>query len=190
MVNLKEDSLDPDWEEAFEDLDDGWKLNAEMKNALHQSSWLGTELQDEGLRHLLVQIVSASRNTTRHGGTQTEQEILFQNMKDSNPAFATFLDKAMVVAGALERQGTDADCHLEEWLQSKSEGPLNVTLKPLLRRQPAFQPVQTAKLAKETMIGEDEMNNSDESVSSSDDGGSSDGSSSSSSDDGSSSEED
>eukprot|EP00977_Amphora_coffeiformis_P025926 scaffold23140_cov178-Amphora_coffeaeformis.AAC.1 len=48
--------LDSSWQEAFEDLDDEWKLKDEMKEALHKSPWLQTELQDGGLQHLLTNI--------------------------------------------------------------------------------------------------------------------------------------
>lgn len=138
------DSLDPSaWEEAFEDLDDDWKLTTAMKDALHKSSWLQDELQDQGLRQLLVKVVAASQNTTLSGGSrriQTEQEQLLQQLIESNSAFGAFVDKVMVIAGVLERQSKDVDSNLEEWL-STTKPPLNVGLKPLSRRQPIFKPI-------------------------------------------------
>ena len=130
-------------------------MTSEMKEALHNSMWLQAELQDEGLRQLLIKVVTASRNTSHDSRRsnnacriiQTEQEQFLQQIKDSNPAFATFVDKAMVVAGALERQGKDADCNLQDWLSAKSEGALlNVALKPLPRRQPAYKPIPENEL--------------------------------------------
>lgn len=130
--------LDSSWQEAFEDLDDGWKLTDEMKGALHKSSWLQKELEDGGLQHLLRRIVSASKNTTTYDNRMTEQESLLQQTKESSPAFATFLDKAMVAAGILERQGKVAQSSVEDWLRNTNEGPLNVSLKPLPPRQQMY----------------------------------------------------
>lgn len=152
--------MNDSWQEAFEDLDDGWKLTSEMKEALHGSPWLERELQDEGLRQALCRIVSASHNVVgshhHHRGinvdtaNETEQEQLLRQKRTSCPAFAAFLDKAMVVAGVLERQGKEADTNMEEWLEQKTntQGPLNnVSLKPLPSRQrpPTFLPVVARK---------------------------------------------
>ena len=185
------DSLDPsDWEEAFEDLDDGWKLTTAMKDALHKSSWLQDELQDQGLRQLLVKVVAASQNTTLSGGSrriQTEQEQLLQQLKESNPAFGAFVDKVMVIAGVLEREGKDADSILEEWL-STTKPPLSVGLKPLSRRQPIFKPI--AELLQDDNSQEGSHKDRNCSSSSSEEENSDDASSSSSSSSDDSSDED
>ena len=131
--------LDGSWEQNFEDLDDGWKLTAEMKGVLHNSPWLQNEVQDGGLRHLLIKVAAASHNTVQDG--KTEQEILLEQLKESNPAFAAFLDKAMVVASILERQGNEADPNLEQWLEQNTTCPFNVALKPLPRRQSMYRSI-------------------------------------------------
>ena len=110
-----------------------------MKGVLHNSSWLQNEVQDGGLRHLLIKVAAASHNTVQDG--KTEQEILLEQLKESNPAFAAFLDKAMVVAGILERQGNEADTNLEQWLEQNTSCPLNVALRPLPRRQPMYRSI-------------------------------------------------
>jgi hypothetical protein len=123
------------WMENFEDLEEGWMLTDEMKEELHDSGWLASELQDQGLQKLLQTIVRGSANVSRHGDGATEQEQLLWHSKDRNPAFAAFLDKAMVVTGVLVRQGHDAKPALEEWLQKSSEGPFDVTLALLPKQQ-------------------------------------------------------
>ena len=158
--------LDSAWQEAFEDLDDEWKLKDEMKEALHKSRWLQTELQDKGLQQLLKKIVSTSRNTSFQDTSVTEQEQVLQQIKESNPAFAAFLDKAMVTAGILERQGRDANAPVEEWLQNTHDGPLNVSLKPLPRRQQMYTAIDRNNIGRQ---GKDDSNEEETTTSSEDD---------------------
>jgi hypothetical protein len=123
------------WMENFEDLEEGWTLTDEMKEALHRSGWLNGELQDQGLQNLLRTIVRGSANVSRNADGATEQEQLLWHSKDRNPAFAAFLDKVMVLTGVLVRQGHDSKPALEEWLQKSSEGPFDVTLKLLPKQE-------------------------------------------------------
>ena len=154
--------LDSSWQEAFEDLDDEWKLTGEMKEALHKSPWLQTELQDGGLQHLLTKIAAASRNTSFQNVTVTEQEQVLQQTKESNPAFAAFLDKAMVAAGILVREGKEADSPVEEWLKKTHEGTLNVSLKPLPRRQQMYTKIERTNAGSQSKDGEEEAVSSSE----------------------------
>lgn len=157
-----------------------------MKDALHDSAWLKTELQDGGLQNILAGIAGASHNVSHLGSNSGEsvQEQLLRQTKMSNPAFATFLDKAMVIAGALERQGKDADGSMEEWLDKETEGPLHVSLKPLPCRPAAFVPSEDAA-ARPSHNGKvkDETSNDEGTSKGSDDDDDSEAGESSSSDD-------
>ena len=116
------------------------------------------------MRQLLGQIVAASPNVVA-GGT-TEQEAVLQRTQQANPAVATFLDKAMVVAGILKRR--DADTPLETWLSTTS-APLHVNRKPLPRRTPMYTAIPTV----DTKHENDADGSEDDSDSSSDSTGSS-----------------
>eukprot|EP00977_Amphora_coffeiformis_P000677 scaffold145_cov173-Amphora_coffeaeformis.AAC.18 len=136
-----------------------------MKEALQKSPWSQTELQDGGLQHLLTNIVSASKNTSYRDNSVTEQEHLLQQTKESNPAFAAFLDKAMVAAGILERQGKDAHSPVEEWLQKTHKGALNVSLKPLPRRPQMYSAIDrksTGRQVKDDSEQEETSSSSDD----------------------------
>ena len=152
------------WEERFEELEDGWKITNEMKEALHNSPWLRSELQDPGLRALLTQIATASNHVSRSGGNQTEQEDLLQNLRGNNPALASFLDKTMVLTGIMERQGEQAQVPVEEWLQANSDSnqPLNVTLKPLPRRKAMYSAIASPRDEDESSSSDDNNHSSSE----------------------------
>ena len=159
------------WEERFEDLDDHWKLTDDMKAALHNSLWLQRELQDQGLRHLLTQIAAAPNTIRSRHDPTTEQEDLLHRTRETNTAFASFLDKTMVIAGILERHeggeattaGEKKPMPLEEWLCSHpNDTPLPLTLKPLPRRTPAYVPLEAKAVSEAANMREESKNDDDE----------------------------
>ena len=118
--------------DAYEDLDDEWKITDEMKQRLGSSEWLRQELSDGGLRHLILQIYGASNVVASSRSTETEQECLLEQLKSDYPRFERFMDKLLVLAGALERQGQDAERPLNEWLGDEGNDDVNpLLLKPL-----------------------------------------------------------
>jgi hypothetical protein len=126
-------------------LEDGWKLTDEMKRAVEQSEWLHKQLQDGGLRDLMLQIVESK-----------DVEALRQ-VQQRFPHFQVFLDKLLVVAGVLERENDAADGEdelepLQEWLArdwSQDSAPTQLSLKPLRRKMPVFQPVDVSSSSNE-----------------------------------------
>ena len=132
-----------------DDLETGWKITEDMVNAMHNSTWLREELADKGLQHLITRIASASPSVTgggsrnnhnKKGGNATTaaaattaQEQLLDELTSSNPQFKLFLDKLLVTTGILERQGSDANVDLSEWLRlgPQNDGPMQLQLKPL-----------------------------------------------------------
>jgi len=126
-----------------DDLETGWKLTEDMVNAMQNSTWLREELADKGLQHLITRIALASTSVTgggprnnhnKKGGNAataaaatTAQEQLLDALKSSNPQFKLFLDKLLVITGIMERQGSDANADLSEWLRlghHQDDGPM------------------------------------------------------------------
>ena len=129
---------------SHDDNDDpGWQVTEKMKQAVKDSEWLRNELandNDKILKRLLVQVYEASNRVTRRNSRHTEQHQVLEHLKSTNPQFRHFLDKLMVLTGVLERQGTDADVPLMDWLSAaSSESKTNLyplVLKPLVRMEP------------------------------------------------------
>jgi hypothetical protein len=160
-----------------QDLEPGWKMTDEMRNAMRESSWLRQELADPGLQHLISSVVHASSilpTSAKHGRFRTNrresgfgslpttpQEQLLAQLKLSNPQFRLFIDKLLVTAGVLEVQQPQFD--LKVWLQGNDCDSPPLQLKPLQRR-----PVQLVAAAN---LHEDESDNG--SSSSNDEGSSS-----------------
>lgn len=153
--------------EEEDSTNDGWKLTDEMKEATEKSAWLRSQLQSEGgLRDAIRQIV-ASQNLDA-----------LQEVKDKFPAFQMFLDKLLVVSGILEREQDIDETEIEpldEWLDrdwSQDPTPPQLSLKPLQRKMPEFQPVNLSSSSDEededdghdSSSSEDEESSSDESV--------------------------
>ncbi len=131
-------------EDDDDDLDEDWKITAAMKESVNRCDWLKRELQDSGLRQLITQTVAASRIVQRNG--KTEQENVLDNNKTTNPMFANFCDKLLVVSGILERQdeGPHNDNDLEDWLNRKPEELGQLVLKPIPRQR--LRPVHVASI--------------------------------------------
>jgi hypothetical protein len=129
-----ENNVNVDDDDDDESLDEGWKITESMKSALNHSEWLREELKDGGLRELISQIV-VSKNT----------QALLQ-VQERYPSFRVFQDKLLVVADVLERQ-EDEDEPLNDWLErhwSEEESPPMLTLKPIPRSVPVFEPVHAS----------------------------------------------
>jgi hypothetical protein len=131
----------------YDGLEEGWIMTAEMKNLIGQSEWLRSELNDVGLQHLIARISGASNRTVKippvgrsthksnhNNHSTTEKEQLLEELKAQNPLFRQFLDKLLVVAGVLERNGDDATVPLQEWLLRNDIFHDQLTLKPLATR--------------------------------------------------------
>jgi hypothetical protein len=136
------------------------KLIDEMMCALEQSEWLRKQLQDGGLRDLMRQIVESRDNEALR---QVQQRF---------PHFQVFLDKLLVVAGVLEREnnaedgkGEDEIEPLQEWLErdwSQDSAPPQLSLKPLRRKMPVFQPVDVSSSSNEEDGSSSEEESSDD----------------------------
>ena len=130
-----------------DDLDEGWKITDEMKQALENSPWLRKQLQDGGLREVIRQVVASGEGLE----SQQQQQHRF-------PQFQVFLDKLLVVAGVLERED-DTNEPLEEWLESDwgqhNNNPPPLSLKPLRRKLPTFPPVDVSSSDDEEVEVED-----------------------------------
>jgi zinc finger HIT domain-containing protein 3 len=138
-------------DDSSSNLPEGWKITDEMKEQIDTSVWIQCELADAGLRQCLVdiyhaRIVGGGGDVRKRRGPllqhhraaaqqETNQEIkCLEQIKAANPAFRNFMDKLLVVAGVLERQGEDVSVALDQWLSSSEErNPL--FLKPLERRR-------------------------------------------------------
>jgi len=135
-------------EEADDDLEEGWKLEPGMIELVERSTWLRDELQDEGLRHLLLRVVTASKNVVAVGGGAgrndrnnrrgrnafqrnnycvataaviTEQEQLLERLKSEYPQFGNFLDKLLLLAGILERQDLPPNNNTDVFEQKQAQ---------------------------------------------------------------------
>ena len=119
-------------DDEFDDLDDGWKITADMMNAMDKSDWLHRELADGGLRQIITEIVTASKNVSGNGKTfQSEALSQFQS---KFPNFRTFLDKLLVITGVLERQNEEMEEELADWLLRK-EDLGDLALKPICKER-------------------------------------------------------
>jgi len=153
-------------------LDEEWVVTDDMKRSIEKSDWLRKQLQsDGGLRDVIRQITT-SRNIES-----------IKHVQQRLPKFQIFLDKLLVVAGILERSpdnvhddnnGQEEMEPLEEWLErdwSQDQNPPPLSLKPLRRKMPDFQPVDLPE-SSEDETSKDESTDSE----SSEDDESSDGS--------------
>lgn len=116
----------------YEDLDESWKMTEQMVQLMHGSEWLRTELQDSGLRHLILNIMAAS--TVVGENEETEQEQLIEQIKVDYPHCKRFIDKLLVLTGVLERQKEDADVDMKEWLEGELDDRHPLVLKPIAGR--------------------------------------------------------
>jgi zinc finger HIT domain-containing protein 3 len=109
-----------------DEFNDDWKITDDMKAKVNKSSWLKTELQDGGLRQLILTICNTP-NIVNRMGTTTQQEEVLHSLSSDYPNFSVFIDKLKVIAGILERQD-DGVHSLESWLTSQEElGMLSLT---------------------------------------------------------------
>jgi hypothetical protein len=109
-------------------LEDGWKITDDMKNALRNSTWLRSELQDGGLRDMIASVVRSEKkhrsyhkqqqknkggNHRRHPKRNYNQprdpheELASKRTENRN--FDVFVDKLSVLADVLERQDGPLD---------------------------------------------------------------------------------
>lgn len=142
-------------------MEEGWRLTQSMLDNLHESDYVRGELEGNELRKLIRSIASTS-NTVGRNGKETEQERLLTEVKTKCPAFATFLDKLLVVAGVLERQDTAVS--QEEWLASDGSGSL--VLKPLPRKVKPVLPQDAASSSTDESTSGSSSEDSDDSSSS------------------------
>jgi len=129
-----------------ESLDEDWKITDEMKESLRHSSWLKEELEkSSGLESLIRSLVSHGRH--RDAGP------IFEEAKQKHPALRVFLDKMLVVAGVLEREGDET---LGDWLEQE-EDTSNLRLKTVGRKpMPVFEPVDISSSTETESSSEDE----------------------------------
>jgi len=154
--------------EEDEDLAEGWKITEEMMDKMDNCDWLRTELEDGGLRQIIHQVCEAS-NTVAHG-QKTHQELALEQAKANYPNFDRFMDKLLVLTGVLERQETEDDLTLKEWLELNEEealGPL--ALVPLPRKQRTLVVPQDAADDSSSSSDDSDESDSDESNSESSD---------------------
>jgi hypothetical protein len=116
----------------YEDLDESWKMTDEMVQLMHGSEWLRTELQDSGLRHLILNVMAASNIVGRDEETEQEQSI--EQIKVDYPHCKRFIDKLLVLTGVLERQKEDAEVEMKEWLEGELDDRHPLVLKPIAGR--------------------------------------------------------
>jgi hypothetical protein len=160
-----------------DDDEDEWKLTETMIQSMHNSDWLRQELQDIGLKHLITKITSASSTVCRQNNNrarvplnasttyETEQDLQLDALQTNNPLFRQFLDKLQVVTGVLERQGSEGEQCIEEWLLDDSGNHNNyVVLEPLAQRN-IQRPLK--KLLYKTSSEEESSTSSEESSSNS-----------------------
>ena len=89
-------------EDAYEDMDEEWKVSPEMLDRINNCQWLREELdRDDGLRCLIHKIVSASPNVGRNRRGLTEQERLLEQLKSQYPRFERFINALLFSAGVL-----------------------------------------------------------------------------------------
>jgi HIT zinc finger len=123
-------------ESVDDDLEPGWRITNDMKEALQNSDWLKNELKDVGLRQIIKSITSAPNVAMRHK-TKTKQEAELDKAKSDFPEFNRFIDKLLVMTGILERQGACAEVELEEWLKLEKDLPSsNLIIKGEKGRKP------------------------------------------------------
>lgn len=119
-LDTNDDSeIDSDDDDDDSSLDDGWKITDDMKNALRNSTWLRTELQDGGLRDMIASVVRSERKSrsfhrkqekygkkSRHLRKQQprhpDEELATKRAENRN--FDIFNDKLLVLADVLERK--------------------------------------------------------------------------------------
>jgi hypothetical protein len=109
-------SQNPTGDADDDDLEEGWKITSEMKQAMQQAEWLRNELKDGGLQQIIAGIQAAPNVAMKRNQTLTKQEIELHRTKQDNPQFQKFLDKLLVLTGVLERE--DPEQSLEEWLNA------------------------------------------------------------------------
>lgn len=116
-----------------EDLPEGWKITKEMMDKMDNCDWLRTELEDGGLRQVILQVCD-SPNTVAYG-QKTHQELAIERAKAKYPNFERFMDKLLVLTGVLERQETE-DEELGDWLKRDEDSDLGpLALVPVPRRK-------------------------------------------------------
>jgi hypothetical protein len=104
-----------------------------MVQLMQRSGWLRTELQDSGLRQLLIEIATASNICGPN--KQTHQEQALQKAKLDYPHFKRFIDKLLVLTTVLERQREDTEIHLADWLSNETAKDAHpLILKPIAGR--------------------------------------------------------
>ena len=132
----RKESLD---DESLDD-DDDWKIADEMKESVEKSTWLRDQLQDGGLRQIIIQVVNSRSTEALH---QAQQRF---------PHFQQFSDKMLLVAGILkydEEAGGEAIGgigSLKELLELdwNENGTPHLSLKPRQRKVPVFRPVDVS----------------------------------------------
>ncbi|KAL7575957.1 hypothetical protein ACA910_000750 [Epithemia clementina (nom. ined.)] len=137
-----------------------------MVNAMHSSAWLHDELQDDGLRHLILQVLAASTNVlSRSNSTVTHQQALLSKLQSDHPPFKEFLDKLLLTCGILEQNSV-----VNSSGNVAAQGPSNtlVTLSPLVLKPPPSRQRQHI-LSEGVQALDDSESSSSSSASSSDD---------------------
>jgi hypothetical protein len=145
----------------YEDLDESWKINDRMIQLMHGSEWLRNELQDSGLRHLILKIMAASNIVGKN--EETEQEQAIEQIKLDYPHYKRFIDKLLVLTGVLERQKEDAEVEMKEWLEGELDDRHPLVLKPIAGRPKVALPKNNEESS------DDDSDDSSSEASSSDD---------------------
>ena len=135
---------------------EGWGISSEMVRALHTTEWVQRELQDVGLRELIVRVTRAS-NVVGRNGRETEQERFLDQMLTRLPSFRLFVDKLLVITGILERQQGDAAMDVNEWLlrDAGATDSRGLALRPIATRT-SMNPTAIAPVMEQVASSEDE----------------------------------
>jgi hypothetical protein len=154
-----------------------------MKKLIHQSTWLRKELQDGGLRQLIVRIDAASddegedarnnskscrqmrqrNNKTTANTTISVRELALARTKYSHPKFASFVDRILLTAGVLQPAedggGGDGAATVSS---SALEGHGPIVLAPVPRRSGAVD-ANDRKMGSESSGSEDDRDSDEDS---------------------------
>jgi hypothetical protein len=148
----------------YEDLDESWKMNDRMVQLMHGSEWLRTELQDSGLRHLILKVMAASNIVGRN--EETEQEQAIEQIKLDYPHYKRFIDKLLVLTGVLERQKEDAEVDMKEWLEREVDDRHPLVLKSIAGRPKIARPKDSDESSDDASGSDDSDDSRSEAMSS------------------------
>lgn len=159
-----------DDDENDEELEEGWRITADMMDMMQNSEWLRKELEDGGLRQIIAEIDSADfednnslNNNHRHHTKKpklsaepdlTRREIALMKSKQTNHKFAEFIDKLLLLTGVLQKDNRSID--------TSHDNDHNFTLVPIQKKK-KLESVEELKKALSSASSSDESYSEDES---------------------------